>query len=385
MKTLPGFIFLFFTFLQSEAQRKIVFEVTVPSGHETDSIYLAGSFNQWDPKDTSYLLSPSGLARYARSVQLDSGSYEYKFTRGSWLAVECSPAGQDIPNRSLLVSSDTTFSVTIAAWKDDLPGTGKGSTASPNVHLLDSAFFMPQLNRSGPIWIYLPEEYANGRKHYPVIYMQDGQNLFDERGSAFGEWGVDECLDSLIKRNRPPCIIVGIGNGPRRVNEYNPFPTEQFGPGEGDAYLDFLVHTLKPFVDQHYRTLTNRENTGVAGSSLGGLIAYYALLRYPGVFGKGGIFSPSIWIAPQIRALTDSLASGMNSKVFCYIGEKEGEANQQKGKELIEALGDRSGMMIYWVTDPLSKHNEKAWRKWFPEFYQWIMADGFNYPVNLSF
>ena len=71
MKTLPGFIFLFFTFLQSEAQRKIVFEVTVPSGHETDSIYLAGSFNQWDPKDTSYLLSPSGLARYARSVQLD--------------------------------------------------------------------------------------------------------------------------------------------------------------------------------------------------------------------------------------------------------------------------------------------------------------------------
>ena len=122
------------------------------------------------------------------------------------------------------------------------------------------------------------------------MYMHDGQNIFDDFTSAYGEWGVDECVDSLVKSGKPGCIIVGIDNGPKRMNEYNPYDHKEFGKGEGDLYLDFIVHTLKPFIDKQHRTLTKRENTIIAGSSMGGLISYYAMLQHPGHFWKRGHF-----------------------------------------------------------------------------------------------
>ncbi len=382
MKNILCFVALVLAYAGSEAQYRVVFRlVQQPGSHQNDSVFVAGSFNRWKAVP-EFLLVKSSDGVVQCSVSLAADDYEFKCIRSSWDKVESLGGGKFMPNRFLRLQSDTTIDLVIEAWKDDFPPEPPRHTASNSVHVIDTAFFIPQLNRSRKIWAYLPDGYEKGNKHYPVLYMHDGQNLFDEFYSGFGEWGVDECLDSLIAKGRPACIVVGIENGPRRFNEYNPFYFERFGEGEGNAYVDFLALTLKPFIDKRYRTLRDKDHTIVAGSSMGGLISYYAMLRKPDVFGRGGIFSPAFWTASAIKPLTDSLASRMNSKFFFYMGGKEGGSYIQDMLDVQEQLGANSSAMIYSLIDPQSGHNEQAWRKWFPEFYNWIMADGFNYVVR---
>jgi predicted alpha/beta superfamily hydrolase len=155
----------------------------------------------------------------------------------------------------------------------------KYSTASKNVSIIDTAFYMPQLNRYRRIWIYLPYNYNSTKQQYPVVYLQDGQNIFDKATSFIDEWGVDECVDTLIQKGTKASIIVAIDNGgEQRMNEYNPYVHEKYGGGEGDKYVDFLTNTLKPYIDKNYRTLKDAANTTIAGSSMGALISYYAAL-----------------------------------------------------------------------------------------------------------
>ena len=257
----------------------------------------------------------------------------------------------------------------------------KHHTVSSHVQVMDTAFFMPQLDRTRRIWIYLPEGYAHLTKRYPVLYMHNGQSIFDEQPTGFDEWGVDESLDSLIIKGQPACIVVGIDDGLDMFTEYNPYNNENFGNGEGDKYMDFLVHTLKPFIDGHYKSLPSKENTLIAGSGMGGLISYYAMLKYPDVFAKAGIFSPAFAPAPAIKQLTDSLAKKMTGKFFFYIGDQEGRTYPVDINELTDKLATNSNSMIYSVVDPEAGDNERAWRKWFVEFYCWMMADGFN-PIH---
>ncbi len=385
MKYFLCLFILFFTFQFSEAQFKVVFKLgNYPNQHNHDSVFIAGSFNGWDPVNSLFGISTLNDNDLSVSAQLPQGQYEFKCTRGSWKKVECLAAGKDMGNRFFEINRDTTIDINIEAWKDDFTELVKQHSAGSQVQIMDTAFFIPQLNRTRRIWIYLPEGYEKTKKHYPVIYMQDGQNLFDEFTSAFGEWGVDECLDSLIKKGKPGCIVIGIDNGPRRINEYNPYDVKQFGKGEGDKYLEFLVKILKPFIDKQYRTLPSKDNTIIAGSSVGGLISYYAMLQYPDVFGKAGIFSPSFWLAPYIKVVTGTLASQLNGKLFFYIGGMEGKEFVQDMQDVLEILGEKSSTMIYSVIDPESSHNELAWRKWFAEFYTWITADGYNTVIKIK-
>lgn len=376
----------FSIFSESEAQYHVVFNLNkYPSRHHPDSIFIAGNFNEWNPGNKVYRFFLNSDNIYRVATELPAGEYEYKCTLGSWQTVESGIDGGDIKNHVLKIQSDTIIEINIESWKDDLARVSKKThTAGKRVQIMDTAFFMPQLNCSRKIWIYLPEDYSKNKKRYPVLYMHDGQNLFDEYTSGFGEWGVDEILDSLIDKGKPASIVVGIENGPHRLNEYNPFYFERFGNGEGDAYLDFLTQTLKPYIDKNYRTLPSKENTLIAGSSMGGLISYYAILHRPDVFGKGGIFSPSFWTADAIRPLTDSLGFKMTGKFFFYMGGKEESMYIQDMLDLEESLGEKSSAMIYSVIDPDGSHNEEAWRKWFAEFYSWIMADGFNYVVKMK-
>ncbi|MEP7254872.1 MAG: alpha/beta hydrolase-fold protein [Ferruginibacter sp.] len=376
-------LLLFFISIQSSAQFTLRIElVSIPSKHLNDSIYVAGNFNRWQPAETGYLFFKDNDKIIVEMKNLPPDIYQFKFTRGDWKRVEASIDGNDVGNKIVKLTADTIVRYEIAAWKDDFLPVPKEHTASNQVHILDTAFYIPQLNRTRRIWIYLPEDYSKNKKSYPVMYMHDGQNLFDTYTSGFGEWGVDECLDSLIKTGRTACIVVGIDNGPQRFNEYNPYNFQQFGKGEGDQYLDFLVQTLKPFIDRQYRTMPSKENTIIAGSSMGGLISYYAMLQYSGVFGKAGIFSPAFWTAPEIKVATSGLANKLNGKFFFYMGELEGGKYITDMQEVQEILGEKSNAMIYSVIDPESSHNELAWRKWFAEFYKWIMADGFNNVVK---
>ncbi|MDQ6763206.1 MAG: alpha/beta hydrolase-fold protein, partial [Bacteroidota bacterium] len=262
------------------SQFNVTFVVKQLAGkHKNDTIFVAGNFNNWDPgnKDDALVEGKDGTASI--TLSLPPGNYEYKFTRGDWTKAETDVAGNGLPNRTLHVDGDKIVHAEIPAWSDEFvqhPVQPK-HTLSKNVKVMDTAFYIPQLGRSRRIWLYLPPGYFTSNKKYPVLYMHDGQNLFDEATSYAGEWGVDDFLDSMFSSGKKEVIVVGIDNGlQKRMNEYNPYSYGKFGTGEGDQYVDFLVKDLKPYIDKHYRTLANKKNTYIAGSSMGGLISLYA-------------------------------------------------------------------------------------------------------------
>ncbi len=370
--------FLMCTTAISFAQNKVTFLLKQPSLlHSMDHLYVAGNFNLWNPADKNFQFAKSKKGIDTLTISLPTGNYEYKFTRGDWTKVETAKDGKGISNRTLELTGDTTIKINILGWSDDFAPTAsqqKKHTASPNVTVMDSAFFMPQLDRTRRIWLYLPPDYASSKKKYPVLYMHDGQNLFDEYSSYSGEWGVDKFLDSIFKKGKKEVIVVGVDNGQsKRMSEYNPWEFQSFGKGEGDKYVDFLVRTLKPYIDKHYRTLSKKKNTFIAGSSMGGLISLYAVLKYPAVFGGAGIFSPAFWTASGIDSAVLSKSKKMNSKLFFYAGGKEGDAMIPDMIRIEKEIKKNSASPTKEIVDPEAKHNEAAWRKWFPVFYEWTV------------
>jgi predicted alpha/beta superfamily hydrolase len=247
-------------------------------------------------------------------------------------------------------------------------------TRSPNVQVIDTAFKMPQLNKQRRIWIYLPPGYAASGKKYPVLYMHDGQNVFDAKTSAYGEWDVDAILDSLYQTNIQQAIVVGIDHGGQdRMKEYNPYDS-QYGKGEGKAYVDFLVETLKPYIDARYNTLADVKHTSIAGSSMGGLISLYALARYPKVFGNAGVFSPAFWIAPALyQEIPKLLPKGTKARIYLVAGGKEGESMLPDMEKMYQVLNPRGTLKNIQMLEPADgKHSEWFWHREFPEFYKFI-------------
>lgn len=355
-----------------------------PQTHPHDSLFIAGTFNRWEPGNSQYRFEKSGDKHTVLIPGLSKGSYEFKITRGNWKNCESGQMGTGMDNRKLMLLSDTTIDISIASWSDDYGASEVKHTASSSVGVLDSAFFIPQLNRYRKIWIYLPPGYEKAKKRYPVLYMQDGQNLFDDATSFSGEWGVDECLDSLNKAGISTGIVVGVENSPERLREYAPFATDEITNPEGKAYASFLVNTLKPYIDKHYRTLPGKENSMVAGSSFGANISYFCMLQYPQVFGKGGLFSLSLRLMPPLISLTDSMAPKLNSQFFFYTGGQESETMVSNTQNIADKLGEYSNGLVYHINDPSGKHDEKAWRKWFAECYLWMMGNGFSHQVKPS-
>jgi predicted alpha/beta superfamily hydrolase len=345
----------------------------LPGKIATDEVYLAGNFNGWNPKDETFRLRKDEQGNFSLLLRnIPAGNYEYKFTRGGWETVETDVNGQNIGNRTLKLSSDTIVAVSIAGWATGVNPVRK-ETASANVRIIDSTFYIPQLKRSRRIWIYLPADYANSTKKYPVLYMHDGQNLFNEATSYAGEWGVDETLDSMKKK----CIVVGIDNGlMKRMNEYNPYNNERFGPGEGKQYIDFIAKTLKPYIDKKYRTLKDKNNTIIVGSSMGGLISMYAIVIYPNVFGAAGVFSPSFWISPKLKDdITKMVKSSTHrqNRIYFYAGEQESKEMVKDALYVFELMRKKAGCKMEVRINAEGQHNEPTWRQEFPAFYNWIM------------
>lgn len=362
------------------AQNKVTFLLRQPSLlHSMDNVYATGSFNLWNPGDKDFQFKKASSGIDSLTISLANDNYEYKFTRGDWTKGETTSDGKGIQNRSLTLTSDTIININILGWNDDFATTvsqEKKHSASINVSVMDTAFNIPQLNRTRRIWLYLPPDYSSSKKSYPVLYMHDGQNIFDNATSYSGEWGVDEFLDSIFSAGKKEIIVIGIDNGQsKRMNEYNPWQFQNFGKGEGDEYVDFLVKNLKPYIDKHYRTLSNKKNTFIAGSSMGGLISLYAVLKYPTVFGGAGIFSPAFWTASGIDSAVIAKSKKMNSKLFFYAGGKEGDAMVPDMIRIEKEIKKNSASPTKEIIDPEAKHNEAAWRKYFPAFYKWTVEN----------
>jgi len=358
------------------AQSNIRIQIdSLPQYHPAAAdIYVAGSFNGWNPQDNDYKFERDSSGNYFLPLKLDNGSYEFKITRGSWDKSEAKKGGGTLPNRKLTVAKDDLVHVSVAEWADRFEARPVVHSASRQVRIIDTAFLIPQLKRVRRIWVYLPEEYpADKSTKYPVLYMHDGQNLFDDATAYSGEWGIDEFLDSTTLRK---CIVVGIDHGgTKRLNEYNPYSSEKFGVGEGDRYLEFLVRTLKPYIDKNFQTLRDKSNTFVAGSSMGGLISMYALLRYPTVFGGAGVFSPAFWITgDSIANEIKSRGSKVNSKIYFYAGKLEGESMVPDMLAAYESMKSLSKSKMVRIVNEAGTHSEKAWRSEFPKFYEWMIG-----------
>ena len=243
------------------------------------------------------------------------------------------------------------------------------STASKNVSTFE--IFSPELNVKKKIWVYLPLDYDKSEKKYPVMYMHDAQNLFDTKTSYVGEWEVDETLNKMNAQ----LIVIGIEHGnEKRMDELTPYKNEKYGGGNGDNYLKFIVETLKPKVDSIYRTKSNVKNTAIFGSSLGGLISFYGVLKYPEVFGKAGVFSPSFWFSDEVYSMMEQ-SEKTKARIFLLCGDKEDETMVSNLKKM-ETLIDRNRCYCLKLNKTViiegGVHNEKLWKENFEQAVKWL-------------
>jgi alpha-glucosidase len=380
--------FVFACFIALLVPFFVVAQVTIrvtalPTTTPADPIlYFAASINDWNPGDPAYRFVSEGNGVYRLTIPEATGTVLYKITRGNWATVESAATGQDISNRSFTFNgSPQTLQISVLGWKDLT-----GSTAASNVTILNNAFYMPQLNRTRKVWIYLPPDYSITEKRYPVVYMQDGQNLFDAKTSFSGEWEVDETLNRLHVNGDYGAIVVGIDNGGSlRINEYSPWVHPQYGGGEGAAYIDFIAQTLKPYIDANYRTLTNASNTCLFGSSMGALIASYGAAKYPGVFGKVGAFSPAYWFAQSElnQMILNSAGDYLQLRLY-HVGGQNESATMITNMQSITSSWLSKGLAnanSFLKADADGAHSEWYWRREFGAAYQWLFNRSTSSPV----
>ena len=386
---MKAILVFFLTVMTISAQSQVTFTLaSIPDyTPESDQIYIAGSMNGWNPGDAQYALqkNDSDIWEITINGYSDGETIEFKFTRGSWETVEKGTEGEEISNRSFTFGNGETVEITIHNWADNNGNTGN-STAAENVHIVSDAFNMPQLDRNRRIWIYLPPGYEESQKNYPVIYMHDGQNLFDTQTAFMGEWEVDETLNDLASRGYNVPIVVGIDNGGNhRANEYLPYFFEPLNAGgEGDEYMVFIVETLKPYIDNEYRTLPGRESTGIAGSSFGGVISFYGALKYQDVFSKCAPFSPAYW-ANHETLLADLAETGLQHDVRFYqnAGENEGDQYIQPMHQMEEALNNEGFNNTISTVIAGGGHNEATWAGDFENAYLWLFPEYATATTNI--
>ncbi|UOG76663.1 alpha/beta hydrolase-fold protein [Hymenobacter tibetensis] len=305
-------------------------------------------------------------------------------TCGVWTPGDTDAPHNDIDNRRItLGNSLTTVTLQVLNRKDSGGGAApcQSTALQPNVHIISTSFEMPQLKRTRRVWIYLPNDYAtNPTKRYPVLYLHDGQNVFDTCTSFAGEWGVDETLSELQQQglDATGSIAVAIDHGGTdRLNELSPWRNLKLGGGQGDQYVDFLVETLKPYIDAHYRTLTGREFTGIVGSSMGGLISTYAALKYPNVYSKVGVFSPAFWFAQQsLFQYVRQHPAHPDTRFYFVCGTTEGQNMVPLMRAMHDALvrGGVPAANLSFNPQTDGQHSEWFWRREFPAAYQWLSA-----------
>lgn len=260
-------------------------------------------------------------------------------------------------------------------------------------------FPMKRLKRLRSLRIYLPPDYERNNSRYPVLYMQDGQNLFDEAVSAYGKaWEVQQTLDDLYNEGKTKgIIVVGIDNDPGlRFLEYSPWynnSIEEAMPhvgltklpgGGGFEYLEYIVNELKPYIDKNYRTLKGREYTAIGGSSMGAFISLAAGVRYQEVFSKvAALSSASFFAEKQLKSLIESTGKKLPMKIYMDVGTKETsnpevsdfpQIYMKSNEEIFNSfkkIGLKDDEIKFNIIEG-AIHNEREWAKRFPQVIEWL-------------
>jgi len=343
---------------------------------EDDSrpVYISGNFNNWHTQDTSFMMEQiaSNLYQFEFNVDFDyPEELLYKFTKGDWSEVEIGENDEITSNRSTKVKSGKIEEYVPKWRKNWLPFK---PNYLPQVLLISDEFEIPQLNKTRKIWALLPHDYDATDERYPVMYLQDAQNLFNE-AAEYGNWEIDKKLAVMSEYKIGKIIIIAIEHAEEdRVKEYNVGKTV-LGKGQGKKYIRFVTETLKPFVDSNFRTKTERKYTGIGGSSMGGLVSLFSGLRYPEVYGKLMVFSPSLWVVPKLKIDTDSTNTD-DTKIYLYAGGDESETmieHVQSFKDnAISSEFVKDKMKINMSINMQGKHNERYWSDEFPKAIEWL-------------
>lgn len=245
----------------------------------------------------------------------------------------------------------------------------------PEKRTISETFEIPQLIKTRRITALVPYNYQHSEKRYPVLYLQDGQNLFDDY-APFGNWGIDKKLASMIEDGCGEIIIVAIDHAEdERLEEFTPSYHTKLGRGEGKKYVRFLADTLKPYIDRHFRTLPEWEHTGIGGSSMGGLISIYAALMYPEVYSKVLLFSPSLWVDPNIYFNLPRFLDTDETRWYLYGGGQEGPGlikHLAWLKQTFEEQGKEEGRDFVYSINQVGQHSEYWWGEEFPSAVKWL-------------
>jgi predicted alpha/beta superfamily hydrolase len=326
-----------------------------------EPMYLAGDFNQWNPADSNFQFVDGKLV-----LKLDQDSIAAKLTGGSWDLAEANADGSPRPNRNIKLYKDSIITLHFYSFEDQSDRPPRG------VQLITDSAAMSFKEQFRKVWVYLPKGYEQSKTNYPVLYLQDGQNLFRGiKGSAV-KWQVASCLDSLQLN----LIVVGISHGEsERINELSPYPQEKYGGGEAKAYFNFLNQKVIPFIDSNFRTLKQSEYRLIGGSSLGGLFSMWALREQAQRFGGALIFSPAYWFNPEVMEAKNPSESGRRY-IYQSCGDQEGSTPKTVVGNMLKMDSLLQGEQTQWIIQSNvvagGEHNEQLWQEEFPKALIWF-------------
>jgi predicted alpha/beta superfamily hydrolase len=359
------------------AKTPVLFVASMPSNTPAGSeIWISGNQPELGNWNGAGAKLAKGLTSelYGTCVDFAAGTnLEFKFTRGSWDKVEKDPQGREIDNHLYAVTAPARLDIAVGSWADLTPVEPLPDTLTGNIkyHDVDGSS-VGLKNRKLIVW--LPPHYdTDTSARYPVLYMHDGQNLMNVRTAAFSvEWGVDETAQRLVEAGlMEPIIIVGVYNTDDRIPEYTQVPDPQYGGGKADDYGRLLVNVVKPLIDSTYRTKPEPQYTGVAGSSLGGLVSMYFGLTHSDTFSRIGVVSPSVWWANKdIVTRVNNLSSKLPLRIWLDIGTNEDGTAAESQQTVDDARALRDALSAKgWALDSDLKyfeaegarHNEAAW------------------------
>lgn len=348
----------------------ITVEVVVPpETPENSQVFIVGNsspLGDWNPGLTP--MEHTDDSTWSFKFRVPEGAIvEFKITRGSWNTQAMFREDEIPDNVRFTAVEETLIVVRPVTWKDLAFKAGEGITGKVRYH---KGLKGKGLNHERDVVVWLPPSYeSKPARRYPVLYMHDGQNVFDPSTSFIGyDWHVDEAADSLIRSGAiEEIIVVAIGNSPDRTLEYSDSPL-------GRAYADFVVNELKPMIDKEYRTKPDAGNTGVMGSSMGGLISFLFAWWHPDVFTKAACLSSAF--GHENNMLLDEVeeykGEKKNIRVYMDCGTVDLEARLKPGSdrmtEILEAQGYVQEKDWTYFVDQGAVHNERAWagRVWRP-------------------